>query len=133
MSTADLSRRLAVLEVALGVDPEVVCQGPSSECPECDGRCPLKSNNVQRLSRLLNRALDELLHTRCWAEELEDAGAVPVGSWERADIRRTLVRVQARLRLKEALQERLGSVGESPFGDQLRHQTGELQQHLAKV
>jgi hypothetical protein len=140
MSTTDLGRRLGVLEVVLGVDPEVVCQGPSEECPECDGHCPLRNNNVQRLSELLNQTLDELLQTRCWAEELEAAGAVPAGSWERAGTRRRLMKVEARLHLKQALQERLGSVGGSTLGDQLRHQIGELlqeqarlQQHLAKV
>ena len=101
------SRRLDVIEGVLGIDPLMAesCKGSPFECgSRCeDDSCPLTHNTLHYARQELGDLIQEQLEIRCWAQELEEAGYVPLGTWDRAQVRARLVRLKERHRsLQEA-------------------------------
>jgi len=135
VSNTELERRLNVLESVVGIDPEVKCHGAGDPCPDgCEPqKCPLRHNNIQGIARMLTDVLDESALIRCWAEELEDARAVPKGSWDRAVLRVRLIQVTKRLDRATELQGQLGTVEASSYTQGLQRQIHKLREEQASL
>jgi hypothetical protein len=90
---ADLKRRVAVLEAALGMDlDESDCTGEPGECSDgqCDIEgCPLANNRLMKVARLARRASEDTQFLLRFLDFHLRQGQNAKVAWERAKEQQT--------------------------------------------